>query len=148
LFQLFRIDFAPTKAPKARGVVVATILSVIGSLLADVVLVKIGVHLFPAQKNYQHFQFSDYAKLTTVGVLFAGIGWPLVARLSSTAQSAYARLAIVVTLVLLAPDAAIWYLGQPADGVFVLVWMHLAIGVVTYFVMTRVAALPRGRHSK
>ena len=46
---------------------------------------------------------------------------------------------MVVTIVLLLPDAASWYLGQPAAGVFVLVWMHLAIAVVTYLSLIALA---------
>ena len=56
-------------------------------------------------------------------------------------------MAVVVTIVLLLPDAAIWYLGQPAAGVFVLVWMHLAIAVVTYLSLVLLAPVrSRRRH--
>jgi len=44
-----------------------------------------------------------------------------------------------VTMVLLLPDVAIWYLGQPATAVFVLVWMHLAIALVTFLALVTLA---------
>ncbi len=91
----------------------ATVLAIALSLAADAALVAIGTRLFPATKGYVHFAFSDYAKLTILGVLIACAGWPVVTRLSSAPRWLFFRLAIVVTLVLcsarrldLAPGAA------------------------------------------
>lgn len=42
-------------------------------------------------------------------------------RISSAPRWLFCRLAILVTLALWLPDAYIWYLGQPADAVAVLV---------------------------
>jgi len=64
-------------------VLVATVVSVIGSLAADAALVALGTAVFPSTKGFVHFQFSDYAKLTVVGVLIACAAWPIVARVSS-----------------------------------------------------------------
>ena len=49
------------------------------------------------------------------------------------------RLAILVTLALWLPDVYILYLGQPADAVAVLVVMHLAIALITYNLLVRLA---------
>jgi hypothetical protein len=46
---------------------------------------------------------------------------------------------VLVTAVLLLPDLYIWMLGQPGRAVLVLVTMHLAIALITYNVMVRVA---------
>ena len=140
-----RIDFNPKTPPPLAAVVVATVVAVVGSLAADAILVKLGVALFPATKGYAHFQFGDYSKLTVIGVLIACAGWPVVARVSSQPKWLFLRAAVQTTLVLLLPDVAIWYLGQPADGVFVLVWMHLAIAVVTYLSLISLAPV-HGRH--
>ncbi len=139
VLRYFHVDFKPRTPPRASSVALATVVAVVGSLLADWVLVKIGIAIFPGQKHYQHFQFADYSKLTVIGVLIACAGWPIVARISSQATWLFLRMAVVVTIVLLLPDAAIWYLGQPAAGVFVLVWMHLAIAVVTYLSLIALA---------
>ena len=62
---LARIDFAPShEQPSALSIVVATIASIAGSLLADAALVAIGTAVFPSTKGYVHFQFHDYARLT------------------------------------------------------------------------------------
>ncbi len=111
---------------------VATIVAIVGSLLADYLLARLGVALFPSTKGYAHFQFADYAKLTIIGVLIACAGWPIVTRISSAPRWLFFRLAIAVTLVLLLPDLYIWHQGQPGKAVFVLVWMHIAIALVTY----------------
>ncbi len=139
----FRVDFAPRRSPRGLAVIIATVVALLGSLLADYVLVKIGISIYPAQKNYAHFQFASYAKLTIIGVLIACAGWPVVTRISSQATWLFLRLAILVTVVLLLPDLLIVLMGQPLAAVFVLVWMHLAIAVVTYLSLVVIAPVPR-----
>ena len=79
-----RIDFSPAhRQPQWWRVGLATVLAIALSLAADAALVAIGTRLFPATKGYVHFQFSDYAKLTVLGVVIACAGWPIVTRISS-----------------------------------------------------------------
>jgi hypothetical protein len=129
---------------------VATVVSVIGSLAADAALVALGTAVFPSTKGFVHFQFSDYAKLTVVGVLIACAAWPIVARVSSAPRWLFLRLAVLVTLVLLLPDVWILLNGEALKAVAVLMVMHLAIAVVTYNALVRIAPTrprrPRGRH--
>ncbi len=149
LLRLFRIDFRPSpRLPSAAEVVFASVVALVGSLLADAALVAIGTHVFPSTRGYVHFQFSDYAKLTTIGVVIACAGWPIVMRISSAARWLYRRLAVLVTLVLLLPDLYIWHAGAPAKAVFVLVWMHVAIAIVTYNALVHLAPVRRGRHAR
>ena len=98
----------------------ATIVSLVGSLLADYLLVKLGTHVFPSTAGYTHFQFSDYSKLTVIGVLIACAAWPIATRLTSTPREFFFRAAIVITIVLFAPDLWIWHGGSPLKAVFVL----------------------------
>jgi hypothetical protein len=51
------------------------------------------------------------------------------------------RLAIAVTLVLWLPDLYIWQQGQSAQAVLVLMAMHLAIALVTYNLLVRLAPI-------
>jgi len=141
----FHVDFNPKTPPPTLAVVVASVVAIVGSLAADAVLVRIGVSFYPKTKGYSHFQFSDYSKLTIIGVLIACVGWPIVARISSQPKWLFLRAAVIVTLVLFLPDVAIWYLGQSAQAVFVLVWMHIAIAVVTYLSLILLAPV-HGRH--
>lgn len=146
LLKMFKVDFSPRhRQPSALQLTLATVVALVGSLVADYLLVKLGVAVFPATKGYAHFQLADYAKLTVVGVLIACAAWPVVTRISSAPRWLFFRLAILVTLVLLLPDLAIWYQGQSAKAVFVLVWMHLAIALVTYNSLVRLAPVtPHG----
>ena len=113
--RLARVDFAPAhRQPAAMRVILASVLSVIGSLAADALLVVIGQAVFPSTKGYGHFQFSDYAKLTVIGVIIACAAWPIVTRISSSPRWLFFRLAILVTLVLWLPDLFILYRGAPA----------------------------------
>ena len=140
VLELFHIDFAPThRQPSSVRVAVATVVSVVGSLLADAALVAIATAAFPSTKGYVHFRFSDYGKLTVVGVVIAALAWPVVTRISSAPRWLYLRLAVLVTLVLWLPDIWILAKGQPAHAVAVLMLMHLAIAVITYQCVVRIA---------
>jgi len=137
---LVHVDFAPRHAqPSWTQVAMATIASLAGSLAADALCVVIAQAVFPSTRGYVHFQFADYAKLTVIGVLIACAGWPVTTRISSQPTWLFFRMAILVTLVLLLPDAYILYLGQPATAVASLVVMHLAIALATYNALVRMA---------
>jgi hypothetical protein len=136
------LDFRPAhRQPAWPLVVLATIISLAGSLAADALLVAIGTRVFPSTKGYVHFQFSDYSKLTIIGVLVACVGWPVITRISSNPKRLYLLLAIATTIVLFAPDLWILHNGAPARAVAVLMVMHVAIAVVTYLVMVYVAPI-------
>lgn len=138
--ELARLDFDPSdRRPSSVLVVTATVASVTGSLLSDAVLVAIGEAVFPATRGYAHFQFSDYAKLTVIGVLIACVAWPVVTRVTSSPRWVFFRTAIVVTVLLWLPDLFILVQGQPARAVGFLMLMHLAIALITYNLLVHVA---------
>lgn len=144
-----RIDFAPAhRQPKGRAVVVATVLSLAGSLVADAILVAIGTAVFPKTAGYVHFRFSDYAKLTVIGVVIACAAWPVVTRITSAPRWLFFRMAILVTLVLWLPDLWLLVRGEPADAVLVLMCMHVAIALVTYNSLVRLAPVRRLRRAR
>jgi hypothetical protein len=146
---LVRVDLAPAhRQPSSLRVAIATAISVAGSLAVDALLVVIGQAVFPSTKGYVHFQFSDYSKLTVIGVLIACAAWPIVTRISSDPRWLFFRLAIAVTLVLWLPDLWILHQGQPVQAVAVLMVMHLAIAVVTYNCLVHIAAVRSNRHSQ
>ena len=149
-FDLLRIDFKPKHAqPSVVRVLLASIVALVGSLVADAILVAMAKAVFPSIKDYPHFAFSDYGKLTVIGVIVACIGWPIVTRISSSPRWLFFRLAIVVTLVLFLPDLYILKQGQPAKAVAVLMCMHVAIALVTYNALVHLAPIGRrGRRSE
>ena len=137
---LIYLDFAPDhEQPQAGRVVLATVASLIGSLLADAVLVVITQAVFPSTRGYAHFQFGDYAKLTVIGVLIACAAWPVTTRITSQPRWMFFRMAVLVTLVLWLPDVYILIHGQPATAVAFLFVMHLAIALVTYNALVHLA---------
>lgn len=144
LLGIVKVDFAPVhEQPSIGKLVVAAVVSLVGSLLADKLLVSAGVWMYPALRHYAHFRFPDYARLTVLGVLVACVGWPIVTRISSAPRWLFFRLAFAVTLVLFVPDAWIFYKGQPGDAVGILLCMHVAIALVTYNALVRIAAVGR-----
>ena len=149
LAPIARIDFRPRHAqPRISRVALATLAAVAGSLAADALLVAIGQAVFPSTRGYVHFQFHDYAKLTVIGVIVACAAWPVVTRMSSYPRWLFFRLAILVTLVLWLPDVYLLYLSQPGDAVAILFLMHLAIALVTYNLLVRLAPSgPGPRHA-
>jgi Family of unknown function (DUF6069) len=153
VLRLIHFDLSPEhRPPAATAVALAAVVSLVGSLLADWLLAKLAVAVFPSTKGYQHFQFSDYATLTILGVVVACIAWPIVTRLCAEPRWLFMRMAVVVTAVLLLPDLAIFVQGQPGDAVLFLVLMHLAIGVITYNALVRLAptrkAFPSSRYRR
>ncbi len=131
----WRIDFSPLTPPSTASLIMASVVAIVGSLAAAAGLVKNGVSIYPAPGGYSDVQFSDYPKLTVIGVIIACLGWPVVTRISSQPKWVFLRAAVAVTLVLFAPDVWIWYAGQSATAIFVLVWMHVAIAIVTYLAL-------------
>jgi hypothetical protein len=150
LLAAFRLDLKVNlqRQPAAVAILLATIVSLVGSLLADYLLVKLGIKVFPSTVGYSHFQFSDYSKLTVIGVLIACVAWPVATRLTSTPREFFFRAAILITIVLIAPDLYIWHGGSPFKAVFVLIWLHVAIAIVTYNALVRLAPVPHGRHAR
>jgi hypothetical protein len=137
---LIHLDFAPEHAQPSGGrVLLATVVSIVGSLLADALLVVIAQAVFPSTKGYAHFQFADYAKLTVIGVIIACVAWPVTTRITSQPRWMFFRMAILVTLVLWLPDVYILASGQPGKAVGFLFAMHLAIALVTYNALVRIA---------
>ena len=146
VLKLARVDFAPRhRQPTAGSVVLAAILAIGGSLLADAVLVAIGTALFPKTQGYVHFRFSDYARLTVPGVLVACAGWPIVTRITSVPRWLFLRLAVLVSLVLFLPDFYLLLRGDSLQAVAVLMTMHVAIAVVTYNALVRIARVRKPR---
>lgn len=144
---LARVDFAPShRQPSGACVLLALAVSIAGSLAADAILVVIGTTLFPSTKGYVHFQFSDYAKLTVIGVVIACLAWPVVTRISSAPRWLFLRLAVLVTVVLWLPDLYLLDLGQPGSAVAVLMVMHLAIALVTYNSLVHIARVRPALH--
>ncbi|MCK9920173.1 MULTISPECIES: DUF6069 family protein [Microbacterium] len=136
----FGLDLPMGRAqPSAVRTVIAIVVAVVGSIAACAVLAALGPIVFPRTAGYEHYAFADYAKLTTIGVIGAGIGWPIVTLFSTRAARLYLWLAIIVTVVSFAPDLWIWWKGQDGQAVFVLIVMHVAVAAVTYPAMVFIA---------
>ncbi len=141
-----RVDLpAEPKQPTPVSLVVATVISIVGSLAIDAILVAVGEAMFPSTNGFVHFRFSDYSKLTVIGVVIACAAWPVVTWVSSAPRWLFVRLAVLVTLVLLLPDLWILAQGEPLDAVFVLMVMHIAIALVTYNALVQLARPRPGR---
>ncbi len=136
----WRVDWShPHRRPAWAAVAVALVVAVVASLVANGLLVALGTHAFPALRGYGHFRLPDYAPLTVIGVVVAGTAWPGVCYLSPAPGWLYLRLAVVVTVVLWMPDVWLVVRGQPPRAVAILMVMHLAVAVVTYQSMVRLA---------
>ena len=137
---LVRYNPAPAhRPPRLVALAAATVVALAGSIAADWVVAHVVPAIVASTKGYDHFNARDYVPLTVIGVLAACAGWPIVARACAAPRWLFTRLAVAVSAVLLLPDVAIWVQGQPAAGVIGLMVMHVAIGVVTYLALTRLA---------
>ncbi len=135
-----RVDWSPPdEQPPAARVAIATVLAIAGALLADALTVAIATRVLPSTAGYEHFRFDDYAKLTVIGVVVGCAGWPIVTRITSAPRWLFVRLAVLITLVLFLPDVWILVKGQPLEAVAVLMLMHVAVALVTYNAVVRIA---------
>jgi hypothetical protein len=143
---LLHLDFPRgTAQPSPVRWIVATVVALGVSIAACAALAAAGVALVPATAGYEHYRFGDYAKLTTIGVVAAAIGWPIVTLVTTRARRLYLWLAIIVTIVSFAPDLWILRGGQPAPAVADLAVMHVAVGVITYLALVVIAPQRRAR---
>ena len=138
-----RIDRA-RRQPLPRPVAMATasVVALAGSLLVDAGLVVLWTGLVPAATSYAHFRFADYATVTVIGVLVACGAWPVTCRISTEPRRLFLRLAVVVTAVLWIPDVVLMVRHQPVRDVMVLMVLHVAVAVVTYNALVRLAPAP------
>lgn len=142
------LDFAPNhRQPAGQLVVLATVVSIAGSLLADALIVVIAQALIPSIKGYSHFHFGSYAKLTLTGVIIACAAWPITTRITSVPRWMFFRMAVLVTLALWLPDVYIMMKGQPFKAVAFLLLMHLAIALITYNALVRLAPVRVARYT-
>lgn len=145
LARALRLDPSPPhRTPDVARLLLAVVVAVAASLGVDRGIVAIAVSLWPSLRGYPHFQFADYARLTVPGVLVACAGWPVVVRVCRAPRALFALLAVLVTIVLFAPDLYLFANGQPARAVGVLMAMHVAIAIVTYAALVLLAP-PRRR---
>jgi Family of unknown function (DUF6069) len=137
---VLRLDLPRGRAqPSWWRWILGTAVAIGGSLLICFVLVKLASTVDLGIAGYQHFEFSDYSRLTIIGVLAACVGWPVVTLLTTSARRIYLWAAIIVVVVSLAPDAWILHLGQPAAGIATLAAMHIGLGLVAYPAMVFIA---------
>lgn len=139
-----RVDWTPShRQPSVVRLAVATMTAILGSLVADMIIVAVSTHIFPGTADYDHFRFSDYAKLTIIGAALGAAGWPVLTRISSAPRWLYARLTILISLVLFLPDAWLLLHHQPLKDVVVLMVMHVAVAAVIYCSMVLIAPIRR-----
>jgi hypothetical protein len=142
--RLTRLDLKPNRPlPSAARIVLAGVLSVVGSLIADLILVAIGRAAFDPPASFDKFNFATYAALTIIGVIGATAGWALLVRMTSHPRWFVLRAAVVVTIVLLVPDFALLP-RDPTGPVVVLMIEHIAIAIVTTVLLLTVAPAGRG----
>lgn len=129
-----------TVPPTHSRVAAAGLAAAAVSLVADLMLATIGRAAFTVPASFDKFAFGTYALLTVLGVAGATATWAAVARLSSRPKWLLTRLAALVTALFLIPDFLLLGTpGNPAGPVAILMVMHLAIGVITYAALTRLA---------
>lgn len=134
-----QIDLRPGSPPSNVRLSIATLASLVLSLVLCALAVHVAASASPGTRHFSHFRAADYGSLTVVGVLTASGAWAVLVRVSSAAHRNFLRLVVVSMLVLWIPDAVLFALGEAATGVVTLMVMHLLVAVVTYNLLVRVA---------
>jgi hypothetical protein len=135
--------------PARWRVVAAGLIAAVGSLAADVALASIGQAAFTVPASFGKFSFGTYALLTVLGVAGATATWAAVTRLCARPRWLLTRLAALVTALFLIPDfLLLGTAGNPAGPVVILMLMHLAIAVITYTALVKIAPAPSAPASR
>jgi hypothetical protein len=113
-------------------VALVTAFAASASVAVNFALVHLATAFDPTLQHYSHFRFSDYATLTIVGVLCAGVAWYFATRYFASPRHTFFRAALVSMMVLWLPDVWLFLKHEPARAVSYLVVMHLAIALITY----------------
>ena len=139
--RLTRLDFQPSaRQPSMPLTALGMAVGVLLSVAVNMLLVHAAIWLFPGLAGYEHFRFSDYARLTVIGALMACAGWPVLTRVSSAPIRIYLAVAVLGTLVLWLPDIYILFvLREPARAVATLMVMHAAVPLVSCASMIAIA---------
>ena len=144
-----RLDWTPIDEPASSArMVLASFLSIVGSLAANVGLVRIAITGSPSIKDYSHFRFIDFGSLTVLGVVGACVAWLVVSRISSSPRWFFVRLTIVATILLLFPDLWLITGHQPVRAVLTLMAMHIVMALLTYNILVRGAPVRARAYSK
>jgi hypothetical protein len=118
----------------------AGLIAAAASLAAGVALASIGQAAFAVPASFGKFSFGTYALLTVLCVAGATATWAAVTRLCSRPRWLLTRLAALVTALFLIPDFLLLGTpGNPAGPVAILMLMHLAIAVITYTALVKIA---------
>lgn len=134
------LDMSPTLLPPKLGrLVFASVLAVVCSLAVDDLIIKVAISVYPSDRGFSHFRPFDYGSLTILGVVAASAFWPVALRISSSGRQLFFRVAIVASILLWIPD--LWLLArhESVSAVGALMTMHLAIALITYGALTRIA---------
>jgi len=136
---------AQTVPPTHRRVVAAGLVAAAVSLAAGLMLATIGRAAFTVPASFGKLAFGTYALLTVLAVAGATATWAAVTRLSSRPRSLLTRLTALVTALFLIPDFLLLGMpGNPAGPVATLMLMHLAMAVITYVALIKVAPVRAG----
>jgi hypothetical protein len=129
-----------TVPPTHRRVVAAGLVAAAVSLATGLMLATVGRAAFTVPAAFGKFAFGTYALRTVLGVAGATATWAAVTRLSSRPKWLLTRLVALVTALFLIPDFLLLGTpGNPAGPVAILMLMHLAIAVITYAALTKLA---------
>ncbi len=82
LLRLRIVSPAGDATPSPWRVVLASVISIAGSLGADWLLVRFATHVSSSLHGYSHFRLVDYGTLSFVGVSAAGVGWFITTRVT------------------------------------------------------------------
>lgn len=135
-----------TVPPAHRRLAAAGLAAAAVSLSADAALVTIGRAAFTVPASFGKFSFGGYALLTMLGVAGATVVWRAVTRLSSRPKWLLTRLAALATALLLIPDFLLFGTpGNPVGPVVILMLMHLAVAIITYTALIKVAPVRGGQ---
>jgi len=130
-----------TSCPSGRRVAAVTSLAAVASVAVNAALVWMATAFDPSLQHFSHFRLVDYATLTVLGVICAGVAWYFATRNLAAPRHTFFQVAVAVMVVLWVPDAWLLLRHEPTRAVIYLMVMHLAVALITYNLLVFAAPL-------
>ena len=127
------------RTPHPSRLAGAAALAAVVAVGIDALLALIGRSVFSVPASFTQFDPISYISLTVIGVIGASIGWAIIAAKAKDPGKLLFRLAVIVVPVTWLADAALLVAGESPIGVVILMIMHIGVGTITYFALSRIA---------
>jgi hypothetical protein len=128
-----------TRSPQLLRLAGAAVVAIIAATIVNYVITLIGVGLLSVPAAFPAYQATSYIALTVIGVVGASVAWTIIAAKAKDPVGLLRKLALIIVPVSMLMDVALLVAGMSVIGVLTLLIMHVTVGAIAYYSLTRIA---------